>query len=57
MGKPKEKKPFGKSRCRRENNIKMDLQEMGWSMGWINLAHSRDRWRAAVHTVLNLRVP
>jgi hypothetical protein len=41
-----------------ENNIKMDLREMGWSgMHWIDLAHNRDRWRALVNTVMNFRVP
>jgi hypothetical protein len=41
-----------------EDNIKMDLQEMGWgSMDWIDLAHYRDRWRVLVNAVMNLLVP
>jgi hypothetical protein len=40
-----------------EDNIKMDLREVGWGMGWINLARDRDKWRALVNAVMNLRVP
>jgi hypothetical protein len=43
---------------KRDDNIKMDLREVGWrGMDWINLAQDRDRWRALVNTVMNLRVP
>jgi len=42
----------------RKDNIKIDLQEMGWGdMDWIDLAQDRDRWRALVYAVVNLRVP
>ena len=58
VGKPEGKRPLGRSRCRWEDNIKMDLQEMGGSCGdWMELARDRDRWRALVGTVRNLRVP
>jgi hypothetical protein len=43
---------------RREDNIKMDLREIGFGdVDWINLAQDRDRWRALVNTVMNIRVP
>ena len=56
VGKPEEK--FGRLRRRRENNIKMDPQEVGCGgMDWIDLAEDRDRWRTVVNTVMNIRVP
>ena len=58
VGKPEGKRPLGRPRCRWEDNIKMDLQEVGYGgMDWIELAEDRDRWRALVNAVMNLRVP
>ena len=58
VGKPEVKRPFGRPRRRWENNIKMDLQEVRGGCGdWMGLAQDRDRWRALVSTVMNLRVP
>jgi hypothetical protein len=56
--KPEGKRSLGRPRHRWEDNIKMDLQEVGWSCGdWMELAQDRDRWRALVGTLRNLRVP
>ena len=58
VGKPEGKGPLGRPRHRGEDNIKMDLQEVRYgSMDWIELAQGRDRWRAFVNKVMNLRVP
>ena len=58
MGKPDGKRPLGRLRHRCEDNIKMDLQEVGWrGMDWIDLAQDRDRWQALVNAVMNLLVP
>jgi len=51
-------KPLGKPRSRWKDNIKMDLQEVGYvGMDWIELAQDRERWRTLVSAVMNLRVP
>jgi hypothetical protein len=57
VGRPEGRQPLGRPRRRWEDNIKMDLQEVGWGMDWIVLAQDRDRWRALVNSVINLRVP
>ena len=58
VGKPEGKRTLGTPRRRCKDNIKMDLQDVGGSCGdWMDLAHYRDRWRAFVSTVRNLRVP
>jgi hypothetical protein len=58
VGKPEGQRPLGRPRHRWENNIKMDLQEVGCGcMDWIELAQDRDRWRALVNMVMNPRVP
>jgi hypothetical protein len=58
VGKPEGRRPLGRPRRRWEDNIKMDLREVGWGgIDWINLAQDRDRWRALVNAVMNLRVP
>ena len=58
VGKPEGKRPLGRPRRRWEDNIKMDLQEVGGGCGnWMELAQDSDRWRALVSTVMNLRVP
>jgi hypothetical protein len=58
VGKPEGKGPLGRPRCRWEDNIKIDLQEVGCEgMDCIELAQDRDRWRTLVNAVMNLRVP
>ena len=58
VGKPERKRPLGRPRRRWVDNIRMDLQEMGYVyMDWIGLAQDRDRWRTLVSAVMNLRVP
>jgi hypothetical protein len=57
-GKPEGKRPLRRPRCRRVNNIKMDLLGIGWGgVDWIVLAQDRDKWRALVNVVMNLRDP
>jgi hypothetical protein len=58
VGKPEEKRPPGRPRRRWEDNINMDLREIGWGgVSWIDLAQDMDQWRALMSTVMNLRVP
>ena len=58
MGKPDRKRPLGRPRRGWEDNIKMNLQEVGWrGMDCIDQAQNSDRWRALVNAVINFRVP
>jgi len=55
LGKPEGKRPLGRPRHKWEDNIQMDLQEVGSAgMDWIRLAQERDRWQAVVNVVINL---
>jgi hypothetical protein len=57
VGKPEEKRPLGRPRRRWVDNIRMNLGEVGWGdVDWIGLTQDRNRWRALVNSVLNLRV-
>ena len=58
VGKPKGKRPIGRQRCRWEDNINMDLQEVGCGgIESTELAQDRERWRALVNAIMYLRVP
>jgi hypothetical protein len=58
VGKPREKRPLGRLRRRCVDNIRVDLDEIGWGdVDWIGLAQDRDKWSALVNAVMNLRVP
>jgi hypothetical protein len=58
VGRPEGRRPLGRPRHRWEDNINMDLEEVGWGvMDWIELAQDRDRWRALVIEVMNIWVP
>ena len=58
VGKTEGKRSLGRTRRRWEDNIKMDLQKVGWGCGdWIELVQDRDMWQALVNAVMNLRVP
>ena len=58
VGKPEGKRPAGRPRNRWEDNINIDLQEVGCEgMNWIELAQNMDRWRAVLNAVMNLRFP
>jgi hypothetical protein len=57
VGKPEGKRSLGRPRCRWVDNVKMDLREVRWDgRDWIDLAEDKDRWRAHVNAVMNLRV-
>jgi hypothetical protein len=58
VGKPEGKRPLGRPRRRWVDNIRMDLGEVEWGdVDWTGLGQDRNRWRALVNSVLNLRVP
>jgi transposase len=58
VGRPEGKRPLGRPRRRWENNIKMELMDIGIDGAkWIQLAQDRVQWRACVNTVMNLRIP
>ena len=57
VGKPEGKRPLGRPRRRWENNIKLNLRELGRGGNWMELAQDRDRCRALLNTVMNFRVP
>jgi hypothetical protein len=58
VGRPEGKRPLGRPRCRWEDNVKVDLQEVGWGdIYWIDLAQDRDRRLVLVKAVMNLLVP
>jgi hypothetical protein len=58
VGKRERKRPVGRPRRRYTGNIKIELREIGWDgMDWIDLAQSRDQWRAPLNTAMNLPVP
>jgi hypothetical protein len=57
VGRPGGRRPLGRPKRRWEDNIKMDLLEVGWSVDWIELAHYRHMWRDLVNAVINLGVP
>jgi hypothetical protein len=56
VGRPEGRRQLGRPRRRWEDNIKIDLQVVGWRMDWIELAQDRDRWWAVVNAVMNLQV-
>jgi hypothetical protein len=58
LGRPEGRRPLGRPRRRWEDNIKIYLREIGFGgVDWIHLAQDRDRWRALVNMVMNVRVP
>ena len=58
MGKSEGKRPLARPRRRWEDNIKLDIQEVGCGdMNWVELAYDKDRWRALVNAVMNIRTP
>jgi hypothetical protein len=57
VGRPEGRRPLGRPRHRWEDNIKMDLQEVGWGgLDWIDITQDRDRWQAVVNAVMKLKL-
>jgi hypothetical protein len=57
VGKPEAQRPLGRSRCRWEENIIMDLREIGWEgVDWMHLTQDRDQWQTLVNIVMNLQI-
>jgi hypothetical protein len=58
VGKPEGRRPLGRLRCRWEDNINMNLREIGWGdIDWIHMVQDKDQWRALMNMVMNLRFP
>jgi hypothetical protein len=58
VGTPEGKRPLGRTRRRWENNVRMDIRDIGWGgVDWIDPDQDRHKWRSVVDTVMNLRVP
>jgi hypothetical protein len=58
VGKPEDRRPFGRSKCRWDDNNRMYLRETGWEdVDWMHLSQDRDQRRTLVNTVMNLRFP
>jgi hypothetical protein len=58
VGKPEGKRPFGRHKHRWEDNIRMDLRQIGWEgVDWIHLVQDREQWWALVNTVMNFWIP
>jgi len=56
VGKPERRRSLVRLRCIWEDNIKMNIHEVGWGIDWIDLAQDRDMWQALMNAVMNLRV-
>jgi len=57
VGRPEGRRPLGRPKRGWEDNIKMDLQKVGWGMDWIELAQDSDRWHAPLYVFMKLQIP